>query len=319
MALLQPQLLIWLLFAVAIVLALSSSRYATRRPTGVVEGNLCSTKLIGTTGYMQWLYLFNSQSRSRQVAWLCFGGALAVAVLLQRLSPVNAAGLLLVFLLLHRLKGGQQSWQRISLHSLMIVLALALSLHLLPGFGNWQQLDQIQLSAQSRPFSLYLNLDKPIVFFLLLFVLPDLPGRYQLNFRATWQLIWLSLLAILVLSWLAISAGFVAVEWKLPDWWWLFVLNNLLFTCAVEEAFFRGYLQRMLSEKTGPIAAIVLVALLFGLAHLAGGLCYALLASLAGLFYGYLYWRSGSLLVTIAGHFLLNFVHFVALTYPALR
>ncbi|WP_306521665.1 CPBP family intramembrane glutamic endopeptidase [Rheinheimera sp.] len=217
------------------------------------------------------------------------------------------------------LKDGQKRWQKVVRHSGVILLSLALSLHLVPGFDNWQLLNQVQLSAQSRPFSLYLNLDKPLVFFLLLLLLPDLTGRYRLNFSATIKLLLISLLAISVISALAVLAGFVALEWKIPHWWWLFACNNLLFTCVVEEAFFRGYLQRLLSQKTGAVVAMVLVALLFGLAHLGGGWLYALLATGAGLFYGYLYWRSGSLLVAVAGHFMVNIVHLFVLTYPALR
>lgn len=322
MDLLQTQLLIWLLLALAIMLAfLSDAKKAA------VDANL-DTSAVQADAKTQskdqrklgalW-QRFCAQQLSRQFSWVLLVAALSIAMMMGRLAFPAALLLIAVFATVFLLKEGQKVWQKVVRHSVVILLSLALSLHLVPGFDNWQLLNEVQLSAQSRPFSLYLNLDKPLVFFLLLLLLPDLPGRYRLNFNASIRLLIISLVAISVISALAVLAGFVAPQWKVPYWWWLFALNNLLFTCVVEEAFFRGYLQRLLSQKAGAVGAMVLVALLFGLAHLGGGWLYVLLATGAGLFYGYLYCRSGSLLVAVAGHFMVNIVHLFALTYPALR
>ncbi len=316
MDLLQPQLLIWLLLALAITLVFLSHAKAAAASMSTLNLQADAKTEVKTRAL--WLR-FSGQNKLRQASWLLLVAALAIAILLERLKLPTAVLLVALFSGVFLLKDGQKRWQKVVRHSGVILLSLALSLHLVPGFDNWQLLNQVQLSAQSRPFSLYLNLDKPLAFFLLLLLLPDLPGRYGLNFSATIKLLLISLLAIAGISALAVMAGFVAPEWKNPHWWWLFALNNLLFTCVVEEAFFRGYLQRLLSQKNGAIVAMVLVALLFGLAHLGGGWLYALLATGAGLFYGYLYWRSGSLLVAVAGHFMVNIVHLFVLTYPALR
>lgn len=318
MDLLQPQLLIWLLLAIAIMLA-----FLSRANTTAVVVNATTLEMPADAKIsikMRALrQRFCAQQLSRQASWLLLVAALSLAIVLERLEAATAVLLMVVFAGVFLLNHGQRLWQKVTLHTLVILVSLALSLHLMPGVDNWQLLNQEQLSSQSRPFSLYLNLDKPLVFFLLLLLLPDLTGRYRLNFRASIKLLLISLLAIGGISALAVQAGFVALEWKVPHWWWLFVFNNLLFTCVIEEAFFRGYLQRVIGKKTGAVVAMVLVALLFGLAHLGGGWLYALLAACAGLFYGYLYWRSGSLLLAVAGHFLVNIVHLFALTYPALR
>lgn len=310
MDLLQPQLVIWCFLALAIVLV-----FIHPEKNATVLARTSVNEALPHTLFSR----FVQQSLACQCSWIALIVALIVAVLLGRLQLLTTAALFVVFICVFLLKDGHKSWQIAVRHSLVVLVSLLLSLHLLPGFDNWQLLDQIQLSEQSRPFSLFLNLDKPLAFFLMLLLLPDLTGRYTLNFAATIKLICISLLAVAAMSLLALWAGFVDVEWKLPGWWWMFALNNLLFTCVVEEAFFRGYLQRLFTDKLGAFAAIVLVAVLFGLAHLAGGWLYALLATLAAIFYGYLYWRSGSLLVAVAGHFLLNIVHLFALTYPALR
>lgn len=326
MDLLQPQLLIWLLLALAIMLVFlcdaKTAAVVANLDTSAVQAKANTQLKAQPKDQSRMLALwqrFCAQQLSRQASWVLLVAALSIAMMLGRLAVLTALLLVVIFATVFLLKEGQQRWQKVVRHSVVILLSLALSLHLLPGFENWQLLNEVQLSAQSRPFSLYLNLDKPLVFFLLLLLLPDLPGRYRLNFNASVRLLVISLLAISAISALAVQAGFVALEWKVPHWWWLFAFNNLMFTCVVEEVFFRAYLQRLLSQKAGAVGTMALVALLFGLAHLGGGWLYALLATGAGLFYGYLYWRSGSLLVAVAGHFMVNIVHLFALTYPALR
>lgn len=64
---------------------------------------------------------------------------------------------------------------------------------------------------------------------------------------------------------------------------------------------------------------VILVGVLFGLAHVGGGYTYAMLATVAGIGYGYAYYRSGRIETAILTHFLLNAVHAVFFTYPALK
>ena len=67
----------------------------------------------------------------------------------------------------------------------------------------------------------------------------------------------------------------------------------------------------------GQTLALVIAALLFGLAHMAAGWHWVLLSGIAGLGYG-LAWRFGGLSAAIATHFGLNLLHFVFFTYPML-
>jgi hypothetical protein len=113
-----------------------------------------------------------------------------------------------------------------------------------------------------------------------------------------------------------------------PDVKWLpatpwFLVNNLLFTCVTEEAFFRGFLlaglARGIGERRAGVAlAVVVSTLLFGLAHAPGGPLLVVFATLAGFGYAAAYLRSGRIEGAILTHFALNAVHFVAFTYPAL-
>lgn len=73
-------------------------------------------------------------------------------------------------------------------------------------------------------------------------------------------------------------------------------------TC--EEIFFRGYMQTRLAARVGPIVAIVIVALLFGAAHLDWVQSPA--AAAMGLFLGWVRQRSGSVWPGVAAHVVNN-------------
>jgi len=84
----------------------------------------------------------------------------------------------------------------------------------------------------------------------------------------------------------------------------------LVFAIAVtpaicEEIFFRGYVQRTF-ERTIGAKSVILIGVVFGLFHMqpVGLITLAML----GLLFGYFYYRSKSLLPSMAGHFTNNFI-----------
>jgi membrane protease YdiL (CAAX protease family) len=121
----------------------------------------------------------------------------------------------------------------------------------------------------------------------------------------------------------ALALRFVAFEPRWTPLFWTWAALNLLTTCVSEEAFFRGLVQtelrRAIPSRHAAGAAIGISALLFGLAHVAGGWRYAMLAALAGTGYGLAYERTSRLEMAILTHVTLNVVHFLLFTYPALR
>lgn len=74
-----------------------------------------------------------------------------------------------------------------------------------------------------------------------------------------------------------------------------------------EELLFRGVIQAGLSGLFGPIAALAIASLLFGLAH-ALTVAYFVLTCLMGLYLGWLYQGGGNLLVPITVHFLYDWI-----------
>jgi hypothetical protein len=95
----------------------------------------------------------------------------------------------------------------------------------------------------------------------------------------------------------------------------------VVLTALPEEALFRGVIQTwmaggQLSWHQWP--AIVAAGVVFGLAHLAGGPLYVLVASAAGVGYGWIYASTRSIGAAIAAHAGLNAVHLFFFSYPAL-
>lgn len=206
-----------------------------------------------------------------------------------------------------------EGWWSRALQALLVLWALALAAHLLPGFQNLTVLDQVNSGPESRPYSLVLNLDKPLIIFAFILLMPSmLKGqRHQAV-----KLMTIAAVALLVvLPFMGYAMDLIKPELSLPEWLGWFVFKNLLFTCVAEEVLFRGYLQNVLS-RYGNVIAVVGSSLLFGLIHFAGGLSFVFLATLAGAAYGLIYLATGRLYLAILAHFLFNLYHLVFFTYP---
>ena len=204
-------------------------------------------------------------------------------------------------------------WKKAIAYGFVLIWSLAMFAHLLPGFANLKVLHSVVSGPQSVPFNMHLNLDKPLVFFALLLAYPVLLGQAK---TVNLKVLLASSALLIVLLPIATGTGAIRPELTLPDWWWLFALNNLLFTCVAEEALFRGFIQQSLTRRFGWVAGVVVASLLFGLAHFAGGITLVLFATLAGLGYGLMFHFTGRLSVAVTAHFLFNFAHLIFFTYP---
>ncbi|CCG88989.1 CPBP family intramembrane glutamic endopeptidase [Erwinia piriflorinigrans] len=201
---------------------------------------------------------------------------------------------------------------------ILVACAVALMLHLIPGFHNLPIVSGVQAGPQSAPFTFYYNLDKALIPFLLLAALPGLlqrPAKAPSN--PVWWLVLLMSMPLLLLA--ATLAGGIKVEPHLPEWLGAFMLANLFFVSMAEEALFRGYVQQRLSKLLGDKPALLIAALLFGCAHFSGGLLLVLFATLAGIIYGLAWMWSGRLWVATLMHFSFNMLHLLFFTYPVLQ
>lgn len=251
-------------------------------------------------------------ARQRTPGLILLGIALLMALWLERVSPLALLISLTGLLLAWQTPRLPMPW-RGGAFALVLIWAIALTLHLIPGFDNLRVLDKVQAGPASVPFTLYLNLDKPLLFFGLLLAWPALLGPGGVIQWRKLALLSLPLATLLPLAW---QLGALRPEVGLPHWWWLFALNNLLFTCVAEEALFRGFIQQAITLRSRAWVGILVASLLFGAAHLAGGPLLMLFAALAGACYGLAFQLSGRLSVAILLHFLFNFAHLALFTYP---
>ncbi|WP_416763268.1 lysostaphin resistance A-like protein [Roseateles sp. So40a] len=233
------------------------------------------------------------------------------------------------------LEARQRPRREAVLMGLMFVIGLALSLHLLPGFLNPTYL--ASTSDARGPTLRYLNFDKGVAGLLLLVVLaarqrrdPDpavaspRAGTEPLPLPASglprWAP-WAVAAATLALPWaIAVATGVGRPTLRWPENAAVFLAANLFLTCVAEEVAFRGVIQGLLARRHGTDLRtmngwlpVLLAAVLFGLAHAAGGPAYVALALLAGLGYGLMYTLSARIEAAIALHFALNALVFLTL------
>ena len=196
------------------------------------------------------------------------------------------------------------------------VMAVALSVHVLPGFDNPKLFDAERLTPDALPFTQYLNFDKGTAGLFLLAAFAPRLQRWREAAAIAGPVALAALATTAAVLGLALALGLVRLD---PHWHPLaptFLAINLLFTCVAEEAFFRGLLQRHLPGPR-PLA-VAASALLFGLVHLPAGAAYAALAAVLGLGCALVFERTRRIESAIAVHFAVNAVHFAGFTYPML-
>lgn len=214
---------------------------------------------------------------------------------------------------------------------LIVAAAIGFFNHDVPGFQNTKVIDNVIMSSGAIPFTMYFNFDKVAAALILAlcggFFTPAHGQSLLYSFaKAKSLLVWVLLMwvgcsAILITAGLAV--GYIAFDPKIMPFFWIWAANNILFVAFAEETLFRGMIQGSLSKAFArfgwsPYSAVVAGAMLFGLSHIYGGWTYVALATVAGLFYGMAYMRTGLLVAPILVHFLLNLTHALFFTYPAL-
>ncbi|CDG47305.1 CAAX protease self-immunity family protein [Serratia symbiotica SCt-VLC] len=223
---------------------------------------------------------------NRLLAWLILAASAAMGLYHGVLTPLSLGYLLVI---------AAVAWLRYHFHAIrhlaitvetmLVASCLALFLHLVPGIHNPLMINGEKTGPLSPPFTLYYHFDKALVPFLLFACLPTLfsADSGQRVGKAGWIALLISMAALLLL---AVTLGRLKIELHTPSWLLQYAMANLFFTCMAEEALFRGYLQQRLSQWLSAWPALIITALIFGTAHLAGGMWMVMFATLAGLIFG---------------------------------
>ena len=208
-------------------------------------------------------------------------------------------------------------------HAAMLVLSAALLLHVVPGFDNPRALHEVVLTPGAQPYTKYLNYDKAVAGLLLLGVYAPRLVRQDEGAARVAGFVWRFVTIIVLVLALSLASGYVGWDPKRPFWWPLWLWSMVFLTALPEEVVFRGLLQTWVTESLGGTTraawlAVAIAGAVFGLAHIAGGPVYVVLAAAAGVGYGWIFFRTCSMAAAIAAHAGLNAVHFFLFTYPAL-
>ena len=211
---------------------------------------------------------------------------------------------------------------RIFLLLLIFIISILLMTHTFPGFHNFKLLDSVLISSQGHPWTFYLNFDKPFIgFFALAFTIPLLPFR-SMTKKMMLKIGSLTFLGVGILLFFAFFFKGINVDIKFPAVSLIFLISNLFLTTIPEEAFFRGILQRELSQilniRFSKSLSVLLISFLFALSHLIylRDLSYIFLTFIAGLIYGTLYELTKSIESSIICHYLVNVIHWFFFTFP---
>lgn len=204
------------------------------------------------------------------------------------------------------------------------VYALAMSLALLPGFHRVELVAPQVLSEGAAPYGISVGFPKVATGIIILGLInPLLVRSWRELGRVLARAVPVYALTAIVGMTVVIGMGYSSFAPKWTSMFLLFAPVNLFFTCMSEEAFFRGYIQHELSRigSTPALAAgiaLTVAAILFGLAHFAGGVQYIIAAAVAGLGYGWAFLRTQRIEAAMAVHFGVNATHFLLFTYPRL-
>lgn len=266
---------------------------------------------------MTFLSVWAPNQRIWQVCYavLFIFGVVTSAITYQAILPM----VVLALLLYHYQK--EQKYSLIT-GTLALLLGLALGLHVVPGFNNYEYAANIALSETAAKFDIWFNWDKSMFgLFVLGIVLHRSLIRNASIARQTLKaFLPIALTGIASIYTVGVLIGYSSFDWTPTAIFLPWALKNMVFTVLAEEAFFRGIVQAQLAKRLNGTysahIAVMVAGVLFGMAHFGGGIYYVFLASLAGVLYGYTYKITGRIEAPIITHFLLNAGHFLMFTYP---
>lgn len=265
-----------------------------------------------------------SSSRWARLFWLA---PFSLALVLVQDTLVEPRGVAAIFLLVMACRFGDEAPEgafRGFALATMLAVSVALLAHAVPGFHNPRVIDGVRLSADSAPYTKYLNLDKGMLGVLLIALhAPGRAIRAAVPGSLARAALGFAVFAALVMS-LTVATGYARWDPKLPEWWRIWLFGMVFLTALPEEAFFRHVVQGGLQAWLGPSvaatwAAIAISGATFGLSHVAGGWTYVALATVAGIGYGWIYAVTRSFAAAVLAHTGLNLLHLLFFTYPALQ
>jgi membrane protease YdiL (CAAX protease family) len=205
----------------------------------------------------------------------------------------------------------------------ILALGVGLKTHNIPGFHNIKLISNVILNVDSAPYSLWLNVDTAILALSILAAYFKPIQSFKSFYKIIINILPVTALFIVLISTTSCLIGLTRIDVKLPDFWMLWVIVNLLTTVLSEEALFRFFLQNYIMKKVteipfGTIITLLIPAIIATFIHTFFGIGYYILVFISQLFYGYIFLKTGRLEASITTHFSVNLIHFLFFSYPVL-
>lgn len=203
----------------------------------------------------------------------------------------------------------------------LLIFSVAVFRGHLPGFNPVLLFDDLQLSSESRPFSLTLSYGYLVIGFMIV-----LSCNGLLRSRETWtRCMTLALpyigatIAIVLL--LQLLLGQIRFDPKLSMEIAIWAWANMFFFCFAEQALLRSLIQSRIQKwlspyRVGPLSAVLLTAVVAAAVSFTGQWKTALVSGVAAAGIGWVYRRTMSIEMAIMAQFLLNMAHILLFTYP---
>lgn len=287
---------------------------------------LASAIALGLAIISVWMPPLRLSSGRRIVWWPLFlSMALAVGLYVGTVTAIGALVVVAACLVPTARNCVSQKWVQRTCAVAGVFVAFGLAVRLFPGFPQVVFIDGLRLTPDATSMRLTAHFDAGVAGLLLVaFYCRPANNWSEIKGAAVpMLLIGAATTALVIAS--ACAAGYVRPEFKLPNFAGWHLAKILLWTCVMEEAFFRGVVQAGLANtsfiQSRPNLRwlpLICASVLFGLAHAGGGATYVVLASLAGLGYGLAFQATGRIEAAMFAHFLLNAIHFIGFTYPSI-
>lgn len=284
-----------------------------------------SAVMLGMTIVSVWLRPLQTRWGSVEVWTLGFFATVAVAAVQGMAGWLGTTVMTVAWMLGRVSLRAKSRGVRALFKTLSVTACFVLGVQKVPGFQPFLAVPDVVISPNADPVHINFRLDAGVAGLLLLaFYTRRTKGVKELR-EMSGTAIAIALGTSLVVLASGFAIGYVGWDPKFPWFTGIHLIRNFLWTCVLEEAFFRGVVQDGLAScwmfKVGfwSYLPLVLASLLFGITHMAGGFTIVILASLAGLGYGYAYKKTGRIEIAILSHFSVNALHFLLLTYPFLK
>jgi len=246
---------------------------------------------------------------------------IGLALLAQWIAPIALMSLCVFALVVWLSTLKKTKLLSIGVNTLVVLVTLVAAARLAPGFTNILLLEDTQLSNNTGWSALRFSADKVSIGLFLLVAHRELLCK---TFKECTRILAPNIVPIIVgcmgIYVVGLIVGFATLDVTISPLVLVWLFRNLIFTVVAEEAFFRGFIQSRLQSSIAsphaPIYALLISAVLFGLVHIYGGWEYGLLATIAGVLYGYVFMKTGRIEPSIVAHSVLNTGHVLLLSYP---